>query len=72
MKSPGHKTALTQSGTADAGPSGLSPQHKAALNQATEMIAGGQSQDAAVAHLVAHEMPRVVAKVLVKQLDKRS
>lgn len=72
MKSPGHKTVLTHSGTADVGPSGLSPEHKAALNQATEMIADGQSQDAAVAHLVANEMPRVVAKVLVKQLDKRS
>ena len=57
---------------ADAGPSGLTPQQKAALDQATAMIANGQSQDDAVAHLVAHGMPRLVAKVLVKQLDKRS
>ena len=54
------------------GGSGLSAEHKAALSQASEMIAQGESADAAVEHLVANGMPKVVAKVLVKQLDKRS
>lgn len=56
---------------AHTGPSGLTPEHKAALTQATDMIAQGHSQDAAVDHLVANDMPSVVAKVLVKQLDRK-
>ena len=72
MKFPGAESTHSNTAVADAEPSGLSPEHKAALSQATDMIAQGHSQDAAVTHLVSNDMPRVVAKVLVKQLDKRS
>ena len=53
------------------GPSGLTPEHRAALSQAAGMINNGQSSEAAVDHLVSTGMPRMVAKVLVKQYDKR-
>jgi len=72
MKFPSPESTRSDAAFADAGPSGLSPEHKAALSQATDMIAQGRSQDDAVAHLVSQGMPRLVAKVLVKQLDKRS
>ncbi len=72
MKFPSPEPTRSDVAAASAGPSGLSPEHKAALSQATDMIAQGHSQDAAVDHLVANGMPRVVGKVLVKQLDKRS
>ena len=48
---------------ANAGPSGLTPEYKAALSQATDMISQGHTQDAAVDHLVPNSMPRLVAKV---------
>jgi len=48
---------------ANAGPSGLTPEHKAALSQAMDMISQGHTQDAAVDHLVSNSMPRLVAKV---------
>ena len=72
MKFPSPESTRSDAAVANAGPSGLSPEHKAALSQATDMMAQGFSQDDAVAHLVSNGMPRVVAKVLVKQLDKRS
>lgn len=57
---------------APGGPSGLSDEHRAALAQASEMLARGESTDTAVEHLVTHGMPRVVAKVLVKQYDRQN
>lgn len=56
---------------AGAEPSGLSPEHRVALAKAAEMIAAGLPQDEAVGHLVENGMPRVVAKVLVKQYDRK-
>lgn len=52
--------------------SGLSAEHRAALSQASGMIASGSSREMAVEHLVSTGMPKMVAKVLVKQLDKRA
>lgn len=72
MKFPSPDSTRSDAAVANAGPSGLSPEHKAALSQATDMITQGHTQVAAVDHLVANDMPRLVAKVLVKQLDKRS
>lgn len=72
MMYPSPETTRSNVAVAPAGASGLSPEHKAALSQATDMITQGASQDDAVAHLVSNSMPRVVAKVLVKQLDKRA
>ena len=72
MKFPSPESTRSHAAVAQAEPSGLSPEHKAALAQATDMIAQGHTADAAVDHLVANGMPRLVAKVLVKQLDKRS
>ena len=72
MKFPSPESTRSDAAVASSGPSGLSPEHKAALSRATDMIAQGHSQDAAVDHLVANGMPRVVGKVLVRQLDKHS
>ena len=72
MKLPSPESMRSDATVANAGPSGLSPEHKAALSQATDMIAQGQTPQAAVDHLVSNDMPRLVAKVLVKQLDKRN
>ena len=72
MKFPSPESTRSDAAVANAGPSGLSPEHKAALSQATDMIAQGHTQKAAVDHLVSEGMPRIVAKVLVKQLDKRN
>jgi hypothetical protein len=72
MKFPTSESTRSDAALANGGLSGLSPEHKAALGRAKDLIAQGHSQDAAVDHLVANGMPRVVGKVLVKQLDKRS
>ncbi len=72
MKFPGPESTRSSGALSSVEPSGLSPEHKAALVQATGMIAQGHSSQDAVEHLVANGMPKVVAKVLVKQLDKRS
>ena len=53
------------------GQSTLTPEHRTALSQAASMISAGQTTDAAVEHLIGSGMPRLVAKVLVKQYDKR-
>ncbi|MCH9802205.1 hypothetical protein K0U73_00220 [bacterium] len=72
MKFPSPESMSSNDAAANAGPSGLTPEHKAALSQAMDMISQGHTQDAAVDHLVSNSMPRLVAKVLVKQLDKRN
>jgi len=72
MDSQGSHPSAATSATGTAGQSGLSSEHRAALGEAAEMIANGASTDAAVAHLVAKDIPKVVAKVLVKQYDKRA
>ena len=71
MKFPSSESTGSDAAAASGGLSGLSPEHKAALSRARDLIAQGHSQDAVVDHLVANGMPRVVGKVLVKQLDKR-
>lgn len=47
--------------------SGLSAEHKAALDQAFLMMTHGSSDEEAVQHLAANGMPKMIAKVLVKQ-----
>jgi|GEM_PF-1882003 len=59
--------AVPQDEAAAAESSGLTPEHKQALKGAAAMLAAGKPQDAAVDHLVQSNMPRLVAKVLVKQ-----
>ena len=49
----------------------MSPEHRTALAQASSMISSGVETDAAIAHLESSGMPRMVAKVLVKQYVKR-
>lgn len=72
MKFPGPESPRSSAALASVEPSGLTPEHRAALTQAADMMARGQSTEAAVQHLVENGMPKVVAKVLVKQIDKRS
>ncbi len=72
MKFPGPESTRSSAALASVEPSGLSPEHKAALARAADLIAQGQSTQIAVDHLVENGMPKVVAKVLVNQLDKRS
>ncbi len=72
MKFSGPESTRSPAAFASVEPSGLTAEHKAALTQATEMIAQGQSTEVAIDHLVTNGMPKLVAKVLVKQLDKRS
>lgn len=72
MKFPGPESTRPPAAPAGSAPSGLAPEHKAALAQATDMMAQGQPPEVAVDHLVDNGMPKLVAKVLVKQLDKRS
>jgi len=62
---------MQMNGPGTPGPSGMTPAHRTALAQAATMISNGQSSEAAVEHLVGADMPRLVAKVLVKQYDKR-
>ena len=52
-------------------PSGLSAYHQAALTNAALIVSQGHPQQAAVDYLVAADMPRTIARVLVKQFDKR-
>ena len=63
MKFPSPESMSSNAAAANAGPSGLTPEHKAALSQAMDMISQGHTQDAAVDHLVSNSMPRLVAKV---------
>jgi len=72
MKFPGPESSRSQAAPAGAMPSGLAPEQKAALAEATDMMAQGHPQEVAVDHLVDNGMPKVVAKVLVKKLDKRN
>ena len=65
-------TSQSDSALADAEATGLSPEFKVALGEAAGMISNGHTSDAAVNHLTSKGMPRVVAKVLVKQYDKRN
>lgn len=65
MQTLGQDTTVDQSG-----PAGLSPEHRVALSQASTMISQGHTPETAIDHLVACDMPRLVARVLVKQYGK--
>jgi ATP/maltotriose-dependent transcriptional regulator MalT len=60
----------TNAPPAPAGPSGLTAEQRSALSNAAGMLSAGHGPEAAVDHLVATGMPRMVAKVLVKQQQR--
>lgn len=71
MKFPGPESPSSSISLASVEPSGLSPEQRSALAQAADLMARGHSSEVAVQHLVENGMPKVVAKVLAKQIEKR-